>query len=274
MDVTSTRARLVDALAPDEASLTAMISRAEIESAIAADEPAELWLDVVHDAKPRTVSVLWEKADLERLLGEADSSSVRLTFDRAELEHAILEADFEGHGLREKVLVLTVAAAAAAGVASSAAAAPDPAGAGMVDRGVEVQRAAAAADTASIVDRGVDVQRAAAAESDLAAMVDRGVEVQRAAAASDAQLASMVDRGVQVQQAAAASEASMVDRGIEMQRAAALDEQPAPGDGGWAIDTPSIDPTTAAVTGGIVGGIALLITAAGFSITRNRPRPL
>jgi hypothetical protein len=45
-------------------------------------------------------------------------------------------------------------------------------------------------------------------------------------------------------------------------------------DGGVAIDTPTIDATTAATIGAGAAGLALAITAAGFALRRQRePHP-
>jgi hypothetical protein len=302
MEMTSTRARLVDTL--PEGALSTTVSRSEIEDALNAEEPPELILEVRRDSEEKVVTVAWEKADLERLLSDATADAVMFSFDREELVKALDAPDVEGHGLRETAAILTIAAAAAAG-ASTAAAAPDLgtgiAGSGAaietqapVDAGTGIQAAAAAADATTIADRGIDVQRAAAAapsdsSSDLAAahwakeaaasapdaslIVDRGIEAQRGleatAAAADASL--IVDRGVDVQSARSAEASLIVDRGIEVQRAASLAsaETPPPSDGGWSIEAPSFDATTAAVAGG-VGGALLLITAAGFSMRRPR----
>ena len=75
MDMMSTQAVLVGTgdLDTDSARVTATVARSDVEDAIRADEPAELYLDVMRpgsaDAEPeeRTIGVLWENDDLQRL---------------------------------------------------------------------------------------------------------------------------------------------------------------------------------------------------------------
>src|SRR5215210_1999242 len=128
MEEMTARAALV--AAPDVGDgLTTSISRAEIEEVLAAEEaPIELVLDVTRFAEgetgdTRSISVSWERSDLEQLLNEARGDQVMLTFDREALRQAT-EDDVEAHGFREKILVLAVAATAATGAATTAAAEP------------------------------------------------------------------------------------------------------------------------------------------------------
>jgi hypothetical protein len=129
MEMTSAKAMLVDPgdLAAGDA-VTTTIPRAAIEEALASGEPTDLYLEVVRPAAAgasdaATVSVAWERPDLERLLLGTSSDTVTFAFRASELERAIEQPEFEGHGLRETAAVLAVAAAAAA-TASSAAAKP------------------------------------------------------------------------------------------------------------------------------------------------------
>jgi hypothetical protein len=105
--------------------VTATIGRDEIEEALAADEPLDLILDVARPAdggvETAGVSVHWERGDLESLLQRMDSDAVLLSFDRANLQRALDEPDFEGHGFRETVLLTVAAASASAAVAVSTA---------------------------------------------------------------------------------------------------------------------------------------------------------
>jgi hypothetical protein len=119
------RAALVSA--PDVGKgLTTFVSRQEVEKAIKGEDgPLELILDVTRysngdPAETRSVAVAWERTDLEQLLRQAEGERVTLTFDGEALREAI-ESDVEAHGMREKVLVLTVAATAA-GISAGAAA--------------------------------------------------------------------------------------------------------------------------------------------------------
>ena len=125
---TSMTAMLVDA--PElggDPGVTATIGRDEIEEALAADEPLDLILDVTRPAdggvETTGVSVHWERGDLESLLQRMDSDAVLLSFDRAKLQRALDEPDFEGHGFRETILLTVAAASASAAVAVSTASA-------------------------------------------------------------------------------------------------------------------------------------------------------
>jgi hypothetical protein len=109
--------------------LTTVISRAEIAAALASEgEPIELMLDVTRfaDGEPRearSVPVSWERFDLERLLEQATTEEIALTFDRDALAQAIA-TDVEAHGIREAIVALAVVATAATGAAGQAAAYP------------------------------------------------------------------------------------------------------------------------------------------------------
>jgi hypothetical protein len=130
MEEITARAALVPA--PDVGDgLTTSISRSEIEEVLAAKEaPIELVLDVTRFADgeagdTRSISVSWERSDLEQLLKDAQGDQVILTFDREALRQ-VTDDDVEAHGFREKILVLAVAATAATGAAATAAAEPGP----------------------------------------------------------------------------------------------------------------------------------------------------
>ena len=120
MEMTSATAELVkaDDLDAELAAITATISRAEVEEALGAAEPPELFLELMRDGDERfEVSVAWRRDDLERLLDQAEGDAIRLMFERNGLERAV--DDVEVHGLRDRALVLTVAAATAAAAASA-----------------------------------------------------------------------------------------------------------------------------------------------------------
>ena len=295
MQMTSTRAALVgiDDLDAEFAAVTATIPRAEVEEAAQADEPPELVLEVQRqgeDDGAAAVSVEWTRADLERLLRNTTGDKVTLVFRRDQLEEAVSAADVEAHGLRERMLVLTVAAATAAAAGSSIASAAPDSGvgpgqgtaavsavhdeAGLTTRGIE---ATAGHDEASLASRGIEAQQVAASHDeaslasrgitpagthDEASLASRGIEVQPVPATHDE--ASLVSRGIVEAPAAVHDEASLAARGIET--------PPAPADTGFEF--PTVDATTAAVATGVGGGIVLLITAAGFAARRERMRPV
>lgn len=110
-------------------SLTATVPRSEVEEVLRSEDgPIELFLDLLRpeDSEARTVRVGWDHSDLERILETSSGDTVTLAFDPRELERAFEEADVEGHGLRERAVILTVAVATAAAGASVAQGAVDP----------------------------------------------------------------------------------------------------------------------------------------------------
>ena len=128
MEDDSRRARLVDDASFAGRGISTTLPRSELEEAIrASDRPPELALDLrAADGDEHTLSVAWEREDLERILGRTSGDTVVLTFDRDELAGAFARAfarDVEAHGLRERALVLAVAAATATGAFAGAAAA-------------------------------------------------------------------------------------------------------------------------------------------------------
>ena len=328
METTSTRARLVEPsdLDAEFAAITATIPRHEIEAALSSDLPAELFLDVKRpsgdaEAEERTLSVAWEKSDLERLLAGAESEAITFSFAYDDLERAFETPDVEAHGLRERALILTVAAAAAAGGGAAAASAASDEGVGshatpivsQVSHG-EAQTASQlvtppANDEAGLAARGIQV----GAVHDEATLASRGIEAPAPAEATHGEAltasqlvtppandeAGLAARGIQVgavhDEATLASrgieappavhdEATLAARGIGAPEAGTIHDEatlvargiqsPAPADGGSGFELPTIDAPTAAISAGIAGGIALLITAAGFSARRGRgPRP-
>jgi hypothetical protein len=122
MEETSGSATLVESAPEIEAQgMTTTLPRAEVEEALRSEDgPIELFLDLLRptDDEARTVRVAWDHDDLERILEASSGETVTLAFDREELERAF--DDVEGHGLRERALVLTVAVATAAAGASGA----------------------------------------------------------------------------------------------------------------------------------------------------------
>jgi len=171
---TSMTAMLVDA--PElggDPGVTATIGRDEIEEALAADEPLDLILDVARPAnggiETTGVSVQWQRGDLESLLDRMESDAVLLSFDRAKLERALDDPDFEGHGIREAILLTVAAASASAAVAVSTASGQlmeEGAGGGAAvaavvapghgEAGTASMLAAPTHDEATLAARGVD----------------------------------------------------------------------------------------------------------------------
>ena len=106
---------------PDAATVT--LEREEILEALASDAPLDLVLAVqAGDTEPRDVRVTWQREDLETVLGKVATGPVTFSFDRAELYRALEHPDFEGHGMREIVLLVAAASSSAALMASTASA--------------------------------------------------------------------------------------------------------------------------------------------------------
>ena len=106
---------------PDAATVT--LERDEIQEALASDAPLDLILSVqAGDTEPRDVRVSWQREDLETVLGKVETGPVTFSFDRAELYRALEHPDFEGHGMREIVLLVAAASSSAALMASTASA--------------------------------------------------------------------------------------------------------------------------------------------------------
>ena len=114
---------------PDAATIT--LEREEIEEALASDAPLDLILSVkAGGGEPRDLRVAWQRGDLETVLGTVDDGPVTFSFDRAELSKALEQADFEGHGMREIVLLVAAASSSAALMAGTASAQVMDAGGG------------------------------------------------------------------------------------------------------------------------------------------------
>jgi hypothetical protein len=285
-------AMLVDA--PElggDPGVTATIGRDEIEEALAADEPLDLILDVARPAnggiETTGVSVQWQRGDLESLLDRMESDAVLLSFDRAKLERALDDPDFEGHGIREAILLTVAAASASAAVAVSTASGQlmeEGAGGGTAvaavvapghgEAGTASMLAAPTHDEATLAARGVDPAIATAITAHDEATTGRDI-----AGPAVHDETSAVARGIGVS-IPGPDESTLAARRIEQQPTPAVHDEatlvergvgtPAPVDSGTSFELPSVDPGTAAAIGGLAGA-GLIIAAAGFAVRRNRP---
>lgn len=263
METTSATAMLVgtrDMLDAHPNAVTATISRDEIEEALSSDA-TELILDVLRPtdggAVSGTVVVAWDRGDLESLLAAGESDAVTFTFDRDELEQALGDPEFEGHGLREAALIVTVAAVAAVG--ASAASGMDYREQGTPTAGVAAA-APAGHDEATLAARGIDTAASVTAAPDA---FERAAARGAPAVHDETTLAS---RGIDVQPVAGHDEATLVARGI-------VSPDPV-GESGSGLELPTLEaPTVGAVAAGLAGA-GLVIVAAGFAARRNRVRPL
>jgi hypothetical protein len=276
------KAKLVDAPA-SSGGITATLSRSEIEDTLkSADGPALLVLDIARrdlasepaDVEAHTLEVEMETSDLEELLHTTSVDEIALRFDPAELQQALDEGDVEGHGVREKVAVLTVAAVTAAGAAGGAKA--------MVVGGSEGGPPVAAAVNAPISDvvSGGPAASQAAAQTPLVTDVTSGGPAGQTAESTP--LISDVTSGGPAGQTAESTPliSDVVSGGPAPSQAAestplisdVVSGGPAPAQaaeatgGGGGIDISAPDAWVA----GTVGGLALLITGASLAARRQR----
>jgi hypothetical protein len=126
MEEVASTPKLVDPADVDAKSgLTATLPRSDIETALQDEAGADLFLEIARiqngERDDRTVKVTWSREELEDLLRRASGDAVTLTFSQDELQR-LLDDDVEAHGLREKIVVLSIAAATAASFASASSA--------------------------------------------------------------------------------------------------------------------------------------------------------
>lgn len=281
---------------PDAATVT--LEREEIEEALASDAPLDLILAVkAGDTEPRDVRVTWQRADLETVLGKVETGPVTFSFDRAELYRALEHPDFEGHGMREIVLLVAAASTSAALMASTASAQVlDAGGGGAVGA---VMDASGGGTTGAAMDAsggsggaGAAVVPAHGEASTASALETSATPVPGHAEAATAGIlaastaihdeASATARGVG-QTIPGNDEATLVARGVDPAIATAIGSgdattardlaTPATPASGSSFDLPSIDASTAAVVGGLAGA-GLLILGGAFAARRQRVTPV
>jgi hypothetical protein len=272
------KAKLVDAPAPG-GGITATLSRSEIEETLKSAEPALLVLDIARrnlasepaDVEAHTLEVEMETPDLEQLLRTTSGDEIALRFDPAEVQQALDEGDVEGHGLREKAVILTVAAATAAGVAGQAKAMRADLEGGPV--------ATAVAPMSDVVSGGPAASQAAA-ETPLVTDVTSGGPAGQTAESTP--LVSDVVSGGPAGQTAestplisdvvsggpapveAAAQTPLISDVVSGGPAAVQAAEATGGGGGIDISAPD------AWLAGTVGGLALLITGASLAARRQR----
>jgi hypothetical protein len=304
MEETIGSATLVEAAPEVEANgVTTTLPRAEVEEVLRTEDgPVELFLDLLRpaDDEARTVRIAWDHADLERILEASSGDTVTLAFDRRELETAFEEADVEGHGLRERALVLTVAVATAATGASVASAAVDSGATGATGGQSPAQVTGGAWDTPGDYGMsGVTGGAVGAAGEQSPAEVtggaaptpsmegyqrampsDYGVTTGPVGAAGDQSPAEVTGGAGEVIGGAvgaagdqspaevtggAGSQQPEFTPGVSDFPSPGVQQQPAGEGGGISIPEPARDAA-------IAGGLALLITAAGFALKGQRRR--
>src|SRR5829696_9987550 len=299
-------ARLTDEI-PAERAVTAIVSREEIADAVQdKGATAELRLEVAqrgaggHEERS-TIGITWSRDDLEKLLAQATSDTVVLTFDRDELAKAL--DDVEAHGMRERAAVFAVAAigvlGAGAGVAgampsgSPDGASSEAASAMVTDASSAAGYAAAPAEpgaTLTDVSSGGGYQAAAAASEAGSMLTDASSGSGYAAAATESgagstltdassgagyQAAAASEAGAMLTDASSgsgyAAEAAASDAGSRLTDVSSGGGYPVAAaeeaSSGSFVDFEAPSPGDAA----LFGGAALAIAAAAFATRRTRP---
>ena len=130
MTALTAKAALVDPAALEDGDnvIATHVPRSEIEEALEAGTTSEFFLDVAREREgereaEQRITVSWEPADLEKLLGSTTGDEVTFAFKADELARMFDEPDVEAQGLRERMAILTVAATTAAGISAGVAAA-------------------------------------------------------------------------------------------------------------------------------------------------------
>jgi hypothetical protein len=281
-------------------SVTTVLSRAEIEQAARSDASAELMLDIHRgdgpDVQAHTLSVVWTREDLEKLLEAQPKEDITISFDREQLEAALeIEADVEAHGLRQKALIFTVLVGTAAAAPTVAQAMPTgmtPGTQSQAAPAVLVGGAQAASDIAATpagqmreapavvtggatpaADQAVASGPGTVAPAVLTGGATPAADQPRASAPGDIAPAVLTGGAVSAaQQATLAGQPPAVVTGGAVAGGATY-PTPEPNvvtsTGGGSN---AIDPAEALLIG---GGAALAIAAAGFAATRrpSAPRP-
>jgi hypothetical protein len=230
---------------------TILVAREELEEALAADESPELILEVqLGDPQPRELHVAWQRGDLETVLAATGPGGITFSFEPREIYRALEQPDFEGHGMREAVLLTVAAASASAAVAVSTAT-------GGVIEGTGVGGAA----TPVVIAPGHGEAGTAATLATAAAAHDETGAVARGIGATipGADETGSSARGIEPAPATH-DEAALVDRGLQAPSA--------PVDSGTSLDLPSVDTGTAAVIGGLAGA-GLLVVGGTFAARRR-----
>jgi hypothetical protein len=282
MGEVSRRAQLIDASSFDARSqIAATLSREEIEEALRVQEVPELVLEIDRrsngDVEAHMLRVAWAEDQLRELLRDTSGDDITLYFDPSELEQALVEEDIEAHGMRETTAAVLSVAAIAAGVGAGAS----PASA-MVDQGgtgagstIEMVSDAASSGVATAPELVSDAASSGVPASgpelisDSASSGPSGVQVAEASGPeliSDS--ASGGPSGVQVAEAS----------GPELVSDAASTGARSPTQSPSLAGAVSATGTDSGLSGSeiagaaAVGGLALMITAAGFAVRGKHRR--
>jgi hypothetical protein len=269
METTSARAKLAG-LAADEGSPTVAtaVERSEVEEALGlAEGPPELILEILRraDGEEQRVqlAVEWRKEDLEDLLRRAEGTPLILRFDAHSIEAALQQEDVEGHGLREKAVILAAVAATATAAGSAAAKYPAEPAAGSADSAA-IEQVTRPDDAAGL--RTTAATTGTADEPDQYGM-PRAMPGDYPADEYGMPRAMPTDYPAPEYGAPRAMPTDYPAPDYGMPRAMPTDYPAGDTGGGFAIPAPSPGEATL-----ITGGIALLIAGAAFAATRRRER--
>jgi hypothetical protein len=265
MEEVASTPKLVDPTAfAAEGALTATLPRSDIEAAAQDDAGADLLLEIARiqngERDDRKIKVSWQKDELEDLLRRASGDPITLTFSREELERMLDDPDFEAHGLREKVLVLTVAAVTAAGAAGSAVAMPVSDGGTSGTSSAAVSGMVTDASSSGITGAVTSIGSDTATSGTPAAADPSGVNV-----VTDVSGGGQPGAVTGIATDASTSGQPGAVTGIVTDTGSKPTQTPAePASGGFSMPDAAVDAALAA-------GLALLITGAAF-VTRSRRR--
>jgi acetaldehyde dehydrogenase (acetylating) len=262
--------------------IAATVPRADFEEALGLEEVPELVLGVDSrsngDVEAHTLRVAWTEDQLRELLRDTTGDDITLYFDADELQRALADEDIEAHGVREKSAAVITVAAMAVGVGATAHAANAQqwsAGGGGSGSTIEMVSDAASSgvqaapelisDAGSSGGAGVEAAQASGPELISDAASGPGVDVVRA---SGPELISDAASGPGVY-VPASTDPELVSDAASTGTLSAAQSQvaayTAPGGGGSSLSATEIAGTAA------IGGVVLLITAAGFAV-RGRHR--
>jgi hypothetical protein len=289
MEEVASTPKLVDPADVDAKSgLTATLPRSDIETALKDEAGADLFLEIARiqngERDDRTVKVTWSREELEDLLRRASGDAVTLTFSQDELQR-LLDDDVEAHGLREKIVVLSIAAATAASFASASGAqvmndggggtSGNAAGVAMV---TDASTGGIAGSVSGITTDASTSGTAADAAAPAAAPADGWMSSVESPVPGPAGINVVTDNtgGQPGSVAGFATDATtsgqpgsvsgiISDTGSEATRTPAA---PAVSGGGSGFTIPD-----SAIEGALAGGLALLITGAAFVTRTQRRRP-
>lgn len=138
MQELTTRATLVDFETFEGGSpLSAVFARSELEAALEADDPSQLWFEIgLDDEDTKLLTIDLDTVALEQMLRTAGGDDILVAFDGDAVTRIFDDPDVEAHGLKGALAIAVAGAAIAA-----------PTGMASVPQSVE---AAATAQQASI----------------------------------------------------------------------------------------------------------------------------